>query len=324
MRKVGLLLAVVLIAGFTYSSAGPEPKTAVIFSAPQIEGYLISDNYRPLSRNIGSADLNVAALIHYDGDEDSGTVDLNAGNLELFDGDLASEAVDTDAADGGCDVEDQGDIANAACGVATGIDLAANAACDTWGELMVIVNRTANWHMVLIDAGYDEQLNAAGVSLIDPADAQAKGPAGLALLMDTSEADGNPISLIPGEGTGPATGGGDVYSNMEIWMQNDEARPEAIYAGQRTYLTYWSYSYDDGDNDDTVAYVICEEQGKDWTTRTIFTYGAAADDTTYNKDWTQFPLGCRMGERMVLQIYSANTAAAANTFSYAVGFSIVE
>jgi hypothetical protein len=332
MRKSALLFAaIVLLAGISYTGATPDPVTPfTVAMDPQFSGYRLYSgvgNYQPFGRTLAS-DASVIGLIRYTGLEDSGTVDLNAGTLELFDGDLASEAVDTDADDGGCDVEDQGDLANAACGVATGIDLAANAACDTWGEVADIINGTKFWQFVLIDTPRDERVIATGASLIDPADAQAKGPAGLQMLYDVSESDSHNLALIPGEGRNVA--GNDVYSNIEVWLTDpnktdtdsttSEPYEAGPFSGVRTFLTYWSYSYDDGDNDDTVANVVCQDMTGAEAQRDMFIYVAAADDTTYNKDWTAMPLGCRVGEKMILQIYSTNTAAAANTFTYATGF----
>lgn len=312
MRKLIAVAAVLVLAGFTYGAAQ--------FNALPL--YSGAGNYEPFGRTLAT-DKTVIGLIKYTGSEASGTIDLNAGTIELNDGDLAGEVVDTDADDGGCDVEDCGDLANAACGVATGIDLAANAACDTWGEVADIINCTKNWQFVLIDVLRQERVIATGASMLDPTDAQAKLVGGYQMLADVSEGDSHSLALIPGEGAGPKSGAGDVYANIDIWLSNaGEPYPEGIFSGVRTFLSYWTYAYDDADNDDATADIYCQEQGGDWTERLLYQYPAAADDTTYNKDWTRIPVGCRLGEKMILRTYSTNTAAAANTFNYALGFFI--
>ena len=80
-------------------------------------------------------DENILIVLRYVGDEDSATVTVSGGDITFQHGDLAAEAVDatidSDDDDGVIDVSDGG--------------------ADTMGEVVDLINGSANWEAVLVD-----------------------------------------------------------------------------------------------------------------------------------------------------------------------------
>jgi len=309
MRKTLVVLAVLLGSVFAYAQT---------FDA---------DKVIPASLNLYD-DTNIMAVSKYVGPDDSATVDVNSGNLELFSGDEGAEAVDTDAADGGCDIEDVGDAANAACGVATGIDLAANAACDSWGELADIVNNSRYWRMQLVGALRADALGAAGANMIDPADGDAKEVNGVTLLLDNSD-----VGYITGALT-PFTYKGK-YGHAGAWFTDDDGYGGASadnatllnpFAGYLGAVTAFSYIYGDGDTDGgKLRFYECEMTG-DKTETLFYEYDLGADDTwAYVTPATLGgPIMGPANQKLIVRLYTAGTMDATNQlllhgFVYDVG-----
>ena len=128
----------------------------------------------PISVHAAADDTDIAILIQYIGTSASGTVTIEAsGDLTLKSGALGSEAADTTLE---CPVS----------GALGGVIDVSNAACDTMGEVMDIINADASdWRAVLIDARRSDSSND---TLLAAAEASANPTSGLKLYIDTSTA----------------------------------------------------------------------------------------------------------------------------------------
>lgn len=273
-------------------------------------------------------DTTVMAIIKYVGPDASATIDVNSGNLELFSGAEGSEAADTDADDAGSDVEDAGNLAHADCGVATGIDLAANAACDTWGELQDIVNDTKYWRMALVAALYDDALGTAGTNMIDPADSDAKEVNGYAMLSDNSDVGYVSIAVTPFTYKGG-------YANAGNWFTNDSGTGNVTildpFEGFLSVVTSWAYIYGDVDTDGgKLRFYEIDQDNMNTAPSTnclAYEYDLGADDT-----WAYVtpatiggPLMFAAGKKVVVRMYTSGTMDADNdlllqAFMYATNF----
>lgn len=131
-------------------------------------------------------DENPLIFIKYLGTSESGTIDLATSSLEFHDGVVGSEAAST-AFDTN-DVNNDGAGAQV-CGSNTGALDLTNAACDTFGELVDVINDSgSNWVAVLVGAAPGDTI-AAGTDFIDPADKLCKQNGGCVLYPDSSVHD---------------------------------------------------------------------------------------------------------------------------------------
>jgi hypothetical protein len=274
-----------------------------------------ADKIVPANHGEDLDDTTVAIVIKYVGPAASATIDVNSGNLELFSGAEGAEAVDTDAADGGCDVEDRADLAHAACGVATGIDLAANAACDTVGELVDIINSTRYWRAQIVAALRADALGTAGTNLIDPADADAKEVNGTTLLVDNSDVGYVTIAMTPFTYKGQYKYAGNWFTNDSGYGGDTAGNATLLdpFAGYISVVTGFAYIYGDGDTDG--GKMRFYEVDMDANTETlVYEYDLGADDTwAYVTPATLGgPLSFAAGQKLLVRMYTAGTMDADN------------
>lgn len=296
MKKIIALSIVLAFAGLAYAqTVGFE----FLFRADT--RYAVNE---VTNDDISGADGDLLFLIKYIGDEDSGIVDLDTGNLELLDGDLAGETIDAQ-------LETIADTYNAACGVTLGIDLGANAACDTYGEVADIVNASDDWRMILVQSLRSDTWESAGAEITDPGDTQCKLPGGLAVYSDTS--DNKYVTAVvwphydrttmadiePFLGAGGIDGAGGART-----------KEADLLDGTRTWLLGFEVRDSDGNNDDGVVTFYSIELSGDYTATTLGTYAPAADDTWY---WTDGltagglpPIPTKPGELLVARLLTTN------------------
>jgi hypothetical protein len=140
-------------------------------------------------------DENALILIKYVGTSAFATIDLNGSAIELHIG-AATPAAATDEAAGDVNV---GDV----CGsTASALDVT-DAECDTFGELVRVINANSSdhgWIAVLVGALPTESI-AAATDFIDMADTDAKREGGYAILPDSSVHDEIPGLFAPWVGT---------------------------------------------------------------------------------------------------------------------------
>jgi len=284
MKKIALVFALLFTCGIAIGQWGFHPTQDAI-SIP----FNIDD------------DESVIMVIKYIGSEVSGTVDINAGNLELHHGDLASEAADTN-------VTTVFDALNASCGVTAGIDLAADAACDTWGEVVDGINSTTNWRAVLIDQHRSGTIIAAGADVVDPADGQAKVYGGLAVLQDCSDVGWINHALLPWDALG-------LHNSIEPWIDNDGDLIQNPLQGWQCMALGGEYLYGDGDADGGAFrfYTLEYDTSSDRTEEHFFSLDLGADDTIgYVPATPLFPVWGIPHQKMTVQLYTSGTMDATN------------
>lgn len=115
-------------------------------------------------------DTDIGIVVRYVGSEASGTVTVASGDITFKHGDLASEAVDATIDSGGDD---------------PGVIDVSDATADTMGEVVDLINGSANWEAYL--AGCLRADASAGY-LLNKSATQAKTTAGIVLYKDTSAA----------------------------------------------------------------------------------------------------------------------------------------
>ena len=179
MKKFGFItiaLAVLLVGSFGMAQL---PFTGVGTFIEAVNDYTINDE-------------NPLILIKYVGTAVSGTVDINTNALELFSGANGAEAAATDG--GSLDVN-IGDV----CGTAASALDVTDTECDTFGELVDVINANTsdhNWVAVLVGAAPGDAI-AAATDFVDPADKLCKQVGGCALYPDGSVHDETALFFAP-------------------------------------------------------------------------------------------------------------------------------
>lgn len=175
--------AVALIATLTFGSTVAYAQSYFDFFASFVKG-------RAASRAVvATDDTDVMFIIKYTGTSERGTVTVAAnGDITLKHGVTSSEAVDTTV---------ECDASIAATGSRSGIIDVSDAACDTVGEVMNIINsQTTNWVIVPLDALLTDSTNDTLNAL---AETSASVNDGLNLTWDTSVAFKHTLALLPAE-----------------------------------------------------------------------------------------------------------------------------
>ena len=118
-------------------------------------------------------DAYPALIVKYIGSEASGTVEVSsAGDITFKHGDLSSEAVDATIDSGGDD---------------DGVIDVSDSNADTFGEVVDLINASANWRAYLVGALRADSANASTGSLLLKSATQAKVAGGVELYLDTSK-----------------------------------------------------------------------------------------------------------------------------------------
>ncbi len=174
------ILALVVGAGLVLAPAAPAYSQAASLSAYD----KVADGV-PAGGGTGLLSTYVPILIRYIGSGTGGTVTVDAasGDLTLSTGPVGGSAVDTTLE---CPV-------SAPLG---GVIDVSNAACDTLGEVVDIINGSANWRAVILDGVRSDSSNNTLITLAETA---ANGVDGLGLLADSVVSLNITRALVPDE-----------------------------------------------------------------------------------------------------------------------------
>lgn len=175
----------------------------------------------PAVGGTGADDTQVAMLIKFIGwtgtTRDSGLVEIAAdGNVILTSGAQGAEAADTTLE---CPVS----------GALGGIIDVSDAACNTFAEVVDVINASADWVAVLVNARRADTSVDIGLD-IGPLDATK--PEGFQMQVDTSVAIQTSVSLFPG----------DMETNMARWLTPQNTLMRNPFAGTWTAL-YNAHGY---------------------------------------------------------------------------------
>ncbi len=140
-------------------------------------------NAQGVGGTIGAVSTDVGILIKYVGGGTGGTVAVDAatGDLTLSTGPVGGSAVDTTLE---CPLS----------GAFAGVIDTSNAACNTLGEVVDIINGSANWRAVIVDGVRSDSSDNTLITLAETAANTAKG---VGLLKDTTVALNVSLALMP-------------------------------------------------------------------------------------------------------------------------------
>lgn len=272
----GLAGLAIVAAGFAYN-----PVVSAQTPYPPADAKGVSDLISAVSTDVG-------IYVKYVGAAQTGTatvaVDAATGDIAF----VVNGAADT----------------TIGCPTATGTIDTSDAACDTFVEVVTVINKTTNWRAVYgAVIGTDSTNN----TLITRAATAASGANGLPLLKDTAVALNVTADLTPNFYSGGRT--------MRFFMAPVGATVGAKidpnpYNGFRTWVPYATETITSsgtvglfsiiGDtvvhaNQGTAAYTLSE------TIRVIVAQTGAATTVNKNYDFTKFPLIANPGERILIR-----------------------
>lgn len=276
----GLVGLAIVAAGFGVSTQPASAQLVSPFGPPP--------GSKGVTSFISAVSTDVGLYVKYVGAAQTGTatVAVDAGT-----GDIAF------VVNGGADT-------SIGCPTANGTIDVSDGSCNTFAEVVAVINKTANWRAVYGGViGTDSSTD----TLITRSATAASGPDGVALLKDTAVALNVTADLTPNFYSGGrsmkfflAPGGASLNAKLE-------ANP---YAGYRTWVPYATETITSSGtvgafailgvttvhaNQGSTAYTLTE------TVRTIVSQTGAA--TTVNKtyDFTNFPLIANVGERILIR-----------------------
>lgn len=268
----------------------------------------------PVSRALTADDTDVLFLIKYVGDNaNGGTVTVEAdGNITLKEGAVGSSAADDTLE---CPVS----------GALGGIIDVSNAACDTAGEVVDIINTsTSNWRAVILDGLRTDDTNSSGAGTLKAlSETAASTVNGVELVIDTdaNTAYTSTIALVPGrtmrDFLSPSSGGSCQGAACKL-IENP-------YKDHRTVLYYGNATSTYGSGTSGLyVYSVKVKNGfassSPTETVTVLASNVAGGATTVQAifdDWSQFGLFTGPGEKLVVRL--DNSAAIASTQHYQYG-----
>jgi hypothetical protein len=198
-----------------------------------------------------------------------------------------------------------------------------DAACDTFVEVINVINKTANWRAAPgAVIGTDTTIN----TLITRSAATASGPDGVALLKDTVVALNVTADLTPNYYSGgrsmkfflSPTGGGSLtqnlipnpYNNFATWVAY--ATETITSSGTIGAFAILGVTQNHLNKQGTTAYSYQE------TVRTIVSQVGAATTVEKNYDFTRFPLRANPGERILVRIAAGTDLTVPKVGGYGV------
>jgi len=218
----------------------------------------------PAVGGTGADDTQVAALIKFIGHtgvlRDSGLVEIAAdGNIVLTSGAQGAEAADTTLE---CPVS----------GALGGIVDVSDAACDTFAEVADVINASADWVIVLVNARRADTSDDVGLD-IGPLDATK--PEGFQMQFDTTVSLNTSVSLFTG----------DMETNMARWLTPQNTLMRNPFAGTWTAL-YNAHGYSTWNTTSNTQIVSIVSDNLRGTETVRVLYSVAGGATGTDKDYS--------------------------------------
>lgn len=246
-----------------------------------------------VSDAISAVSTDVGLYVKYVGASQTGTATVA---VDAATGDIAF------VVNGGADT-------SIGCPTATGTIDVSNAACDTMGEVLDVINKTANWRAVL---GGMLRSDSSNNTLITLSATVASGPRGLGLLKDTVVALNITLDLTPN--FTPAGRSIGYFMAPSPNTTVNKLNPNA-FNGLRTLITNIRENItSSGTVGQFVVYGVTQTHANSGSTayvnsetvRTIWSETGAATTVEKVRDFNAFPLYGVAGERILVRI-SAGT-----------------
>jgi hypothetical protein len=240
--------------------------------------------------NVLHADDVVTPIrIKYIGTAESGTVQVASGNILFKVGVVGSESADT----------------TIQAGATPGTIDVTDAAGDTMGEVVDLINASAGWEAVLIDSTRAQDSGAAANKLLTKAATQAKVPDGITLNFDTNVALVSVIAILPPglrNSTSPyKKGDGSIDAFFPL------AQTEGVIDYVSSLSTFGAGT--------SIVTFVAEDSAGNLTT--LFSYASGATTVQLDKDLSKTPFRGPMGQRLLVQL--TNSSAMATTLLSANG-----
>lgn len=291
-----------LVAGLTLSFTTP----ASVLSQFQISGFP-ADSVKFYSEHVQDDTVAVglespAIWVKYVGSQESGTVDGITNGFEFFAGPLGSEVINGDGTD-----LNAGDV----CGTTNDTLLYNDTECDTPEELCSVINAAnANWVCVLSGVLGSDTVGT-DADYLDPADAQAKLPGGLALKLDNSATDTLGVLMRPDAGFASVPNTNDLgHGDIEFFLKSpaygsydqDNLIRDNPFAGQRAVIT-GIVAYANSTSDWQLS-VYARRYRADGAVdeRLVWQTVATVDITDEIVDFSRAPLVSAPGETFVIEV----------------------
>ncbi len=257
----------------------------------QTQSYATLYNSNPVQGALGADDTDVALLVKYIG--------TNAGGGEV---DVAAGGDITFTVAAGADTTFECPVSGALGGI---IDVS-NAACDTLGEVVDIINTsTSDFRAVILDGLRTDSSND---TLLDStADADALG--GLELKWDTSVVFTSTIALTP-------------WRTIDDYLAADNKLIKNKYLGTRAvmFIANATSTYGSGTSAYSAVSALAENKNGYLGTETVTThYSTAAGATTVNAEFSHVNFGLYGKRDCKMVVRLTNSAAMASTVHYVYG-----
>ena len=264
------------------------------------------NNFYPANDAITAVSTDIGLYVKYVGPKQTGTATVA---VDAATGDIAF------VVNGGADT-------SIGCPTANGTIDTSDAACDTFTEVVAVINKTTNWR-----AEYGAVLGSDSTNntLITRSAAVASGPDGVALLKDTAVALNITLDLTPN--TQPAFGRGIRWFMDPVPSTNIGKLNPNPYAGLRTIVPYIEETITSSGTVGQFSIVAVSRNHTGQGTaaysanevkRTILSSLGGATTALKSFNFVNFPIYGGVGERLYVRIASGTDLTAPAVFASAV------
>lgn len=284
-------VAVLLAAALAIVAIPPIPAAAQDAYGGAL-GRLLSGT--PVLTGLGADDTSPAIVIRYVGDNSTGgtlTVESD-GNLTFKQGPVGSSAADDTLE---CPVS----------GGLGGIIDVSDSACDTFGEVLDVINASTDWRAALVGAIRSDSSNDTLNAL---SEAQANSLNGVQAFFDTNVAFKS--AVVVGD---PSFGYASKYLQGRSTLKSNPHQGESPIL----FLTNATSTYGSGTSNFNIVCVTVTAASSG--SEVVTTYATPAGATTVNAilDFSPYGIRCPTGTKMISRL--VNSAAAASVVHYVAG-----
>lgn len=270
---------------------------------------------RTVNANATADDTDVALQCLYVGTSPSGTIQVNAsGDLLFKAGAAAAEAAVTDI--------------KCPSGGTNGTVDVSDAACNTVGEVVNIVNASSSFRCVPVDSLLADATDNTGNQFLVASAASANTP--LNIFWDTSTAFKSTRLITPWRGTKFKNADGTIGSHIMAWLQGDKRNLNFnAYDGTRSVVLKLTATSTYGSGTSTLQVIdsILTFSGgtapvASETTFNVENIAGGATTVAKTLDATPFGYSSDIGHRILVRINNSAAASSVSMYPYAIFFRV--
>lgn len=259
-----------------------------VIQAPTAESQVvyIANPYSDPGNRVVTEDGDILFIIKYIGPLQSGTVTVATTNLTFKSGVQGSEAADTTLE---CPIS----------GPLGGIFDFTNAACDTVGEVVDLINASTSWRAVPIDALRSDFTYSSSVKVKAVSETQARTVDGVALPAITDNRLNLTAALLPH----------GYRTSIAPYLEGNQIRPLPL-KGIRPYLSYFSGVATLTGADTFEVFEVTNfnpKKGAGETENLVFTAAGATTGVEGKFDFTNAPIFGQYGSKLLVRYKAATT-----------------